>query len=292
MLSGYAEGMKPPVDGTSTLIRRLKKNFVALYLPCMFFSFLQAFLNLAVFSSSNSIGAHVPTLRHFLMIPFIGFLEYWFLCALFFVKSLHALFERTISREKLHSALWVILFVIYGIYGGNFGEDTGIFGTNISRLWLAVFSRGVYFRLGCVIRRRGYVSRGKTPGTLWGLSLLAAGIAVFFAGGRGFVSSAGTGLCMSLGLLILFYALNVSSVFLSVCGLYSLVIYCTHNYAAAVFRILSKLSGLSLASWPVLAYAVCFSAAMFTPLLVVWLYKNVKHLRWAEYLFYPGKLLH
>lgn len=267
MLSGYTEGMRPPLEGRQDLFRRLRKNFVSLYLPCMFFSFLQAFLNLAVFSSSNSVNAHIPTLRHFLMIPLSGFLMYWFLCALFFVKSLHAIFDCTIKRKHLHSALWVIFFLIS--VSGIYEADGGVFGTEISRLWHSTFSLGIYFRLGYVIRYGGYVSRGKSSGLLWGLVLLAAGTAIFFAGGRGFASRMGMALCMSLAMMILFYLFEIGGKFLKFCGLYSMVIYCTHNYAAVIFRIMYRISGLEHSYIPGLPYAVCLAFALFIPLSVV-----------------------
>ena len=103
MLSGYVHGMRQRQAGTTDFLHGLRQNFIALYVPCMFFSFLQAFLNLIVFSRSNAANVHIPELRHFMMIPFNGFLNYWFLCALFLVKSIHMAFESAGANEHLHS---------------------------------------------------------------------------------------------------------------------------------------------------------------------------------------------
>ena len=112
MIPGYAEGIATHSGGLS---RRLLKNFVSLYVPCLLFSYSQAVLNLLVFSSSNSVNARIPELRNFLMIPFSGFLNYWFLCSLFFVKTLHLLFESFVRNKYLHASFWIIVFILAGI---------------------------------------------------------------------------------------------------------------------------------------------------------------------------------
>ena len=50
-------------------------------------------------------------------------------------------------------------------------------------------------------------------------------------------------------------------------------------------------SGLSVSADPVVMFAAAFVPAMVIPLLAVYLYRNVKYLRWIEYIFYPGKLI-
>ncbi len=291
-LSGYVHGMKPYQPGRRDFIRQFSKNFLSLYIPCLFFSYLQAFLNFIVFSSSNVADAHIPTLRHFLMIPFIGFLNYWFLMALFTVKCIHLVFERIIKNEILHFSLWVLIFFA----ARNFDYSGGIFTASS----LAIVSRlsfGLYYHAGYVISRKGFVSPVKTPGIFCGTVLLFAGVAFFlvpyFAGGVNFFTRMGAALCMSFSLLTLFYALSISNVFLSLCGLYSMVIYCIHNYGAIIFRLLCKFSGLQpfMADFPLASFTLCFISALLIPFIVVMLYKNVKCLRWIEYIFYPGKML-
>ena len=280
MLSGYAEGIRPP----QSFKREFLKSVVNLYIPCLFFSYLQAFLNLLVFSSSNFVNVHIPGMSHFLTIPFAGFFNYWFLCTLFLVKTVHFFFVCVVRNQYIHFAFWVIIFILAGFFG-NF--------TPLVNIW--DFSRGLYFFAGYVICTKNYVSRGKTPGFLCGTAFLSAGLLILFAvhsdgAARFFVNAAGAS-CVIFSLLILFYALNVSNKFLSFCGLYSMVIYCIHNYAAMIFRISYKLGGFSSYGLVVLPCIVCFAMALFVPLGVVWLYKNVKCLRWIEYIFYPGKLI-
>ena len=57
------------------------------------------------------------------------------------------------------------------------------------------------------------------------------------------------------------------------------------------FRIMYRISGVKAGSFPAFSYLMCFIAALFIPLAIVWLYKNVKCLRWVEYIFYPSRLL-
>lgn len=284
MLSGYVHGMRQRQAGTTDFLHGLRQNFIALYVPCMFFSFLQAFLNLIVFSRSNAANVHIPELRHFMMIPFNGFLNYWFLCALFLVKSIHMAFESAGANEHLHSFFWVSLFVL-----------SWIAGDSMPRFLFLLCYNSLCFRIGYILSRREYITETRNPGAFWGLVLLGSGIAfllVYYSGGvAGFFTKAGSALCMVLSLMVLFFALSIKSSFLSVCGLYSMVIYCIHNYAAMTFRIMYRISGVKAGSFPAFSYIMCFIAALFIPLAIVWLYKNVKCLRWVECIFYPSRLL-
>lgn len=218
------------------------------------------------------------------MIPFSGFLNYWFLISLFFVKTIHNFFVCCVRNKYFHASFWIIAFILAGI-PDSFGGVLSFLARRISL--------GIYFHAGYVISMGKYISREKSPGALWGIVFLFAGLVIFMA-----IDSAeeaklsvhhSVAFCISLSLLILFYALNVSNKFLSVCGLFSMVIYCIHNYAAMMFRILYKFGNFH--GLVFLPYAVCFVMALFVPLGVVWLYKNVKCLRWIEYIFYPGKLM-
>ena len=281
LLSGYTEGMRTHSEGFS---RHVLKNFMSLYVPCLFFSYLQAVLNFLVFSSSNSVNVHIPELRHFLMIPFSGFLNYWFLISLFFVKTIHNFFVCFLRNKYIHASFWIIIFIFAGLLD--------LSSSNLPSV-IARIDLGLYFHAGYIISTGKYISREKSPGFLWGIALLFAGLVIFFAADfeseYKFLARASVASCISLSLLILFYALNVSNKFLSVCGLFSMVIYCIHNYAAMIFRIFYR-SG-NFHGLVFLPYAVCFVTALFVPLGVVWLYTNVKCLRWIEYIFYPVKLM-
>lgn len=281
LLSGYTEGMRHHAEGFS---RQFLRNFMSLYVPCLFFSYLQAVLNFLVFSSSNSVNVHIPELRHFLMIPFSGFLNYWFLISLFFVKTIHNFFVCCVRNKYFHASFWIIAFILAGLLN--------LSSSNLPSV-IARIDLGLYFHAGYVISTGKYISREKSPGALWGIVFLFAGLVILMA-----IDSAeeaklsvhhSVAFCISLSLLILFYALNVSNKFLSVCGLFSMVIYCIHNYAAMMFRILYRFGNFH--GLVFLPNAVCFVMALFVPLGVVWLYKNVKCLRWIEYIFYPGKLM-
>ncbi len=144
MLAGYIQGMREPFSGGGSYSRYFWRNFFDLYIPCMFFSYLQAFLNFAFFSSSNSLSVHLPSLYHILTIPFLGFLNYWFLSALFFVKCIHLVFECFVKREGINSTFWIILFILI-----NFtGLKLPVFVTR--------FSLGLYFHSGYIIKRRNF----------------------------------------------------------------------------------------------------------------------------------------
>lgn len=282
MLSGYVHGMKPPLSGKRDFVINFKKNILDLYVPCMFFSLLQAFINLFILSSSNSMGAHVPSLGNFLRMPLVGFLNYWFLSILFFAKSLHLLGECYIKREYLHSALWIILFILTECFGS-------IIPSSISRMQ-RIFTYGIFFHLGYIIKRHGYISSEKNPGIFCGIVLLFAGVICSVLSANSFTET-GVALFTSLSLLIIFYALKINVNFLATCGIYSMVIYCIHNYVAALLRLTYKYYRAIVPGQYAVLFLMFLSVALLIPLFVVWLYKNVKYLHWIEYLFYPRKLI-
>lgn len=254
MLSGYVHGMRPIQMGKQNFFQQFRKIFMALYVPCLFFSYLQAVLNLIAFSSSNPANVHIPDLQNFLMIPFKGFLNYWFLCSLFFIRSIHLFFECIVGNKYLHSALWLIVFILAGFSGD------GVLHTVASQLQF-----GFYFHAGYIVSAKNYVSREKNPGVFCGTLLLSAGLIFFFmidcVAENKFFMRAASASCMSLSLLIFFYALSIRNKFLSLCGVYSMVIYCVHNYPVMIFRILYKCAGLH--GLYVLPYITCFVIALF-----------------------------
>lgn len=96
---------------------------------------------------------------------------------------------------------------------------------------------------------------------------------------------------MSLGLFTVFYALGINIGFLSLCGMYSMVIYALHSYGFVALKLAYKLLGMSSFINPTVFYVIGLLSGVIMPLILVWLYKNVKCLRWIEYIFYPGKLI-
>ena len=274
MVAGYVHAMKERYS--QPFMSFAKKYLVDIYLPCMYFSVLQIIIMLTVFSSSNPANFGTVKPGEIYAIPFVGFKEYWFLAALFFVKIMHTFWECRTKHLQAVSVFWVVVFL------------TVPYLSKVSPLLLRdVISRmsmGLYFHVGFLLKRSGCLSRA---GVWHGLVLLAAGFACF-AGGWNI--PAGAAMSTSLALFVVFYALKVNYAPLVTCGVYSMVIYCLHNWITAVFRLFSKITGLASSASPVMLFVMCFPAAMLLPLVAVRLYKKVKAFRWLEYLFYPGKL--
>ncbi len=278
MMSGYVHGLKEHFQSGEQYKYYFKKNVISIYIPCLFFSYLQAFLNLLM--SFYLEGVNVPSVYDFLLIPFSGFLNYWFLCELFLVKSVHLLLERYVKSEYIHMLFWLIVFIVIKPF--TFSE--------ILPEFVIFFTYGLYFHIGFVMRRYNILSERLS----YGIILLLIGTACFIVnyiyGNKNVILQTGTALCLSLACFMIFYALRITNSFLVMCGLYSMVIYCIHNYGAVIFRLSYKLLNLQMFNLHAsLLFLMCFAFALFIPLMTVWLYKNVKCLRWVEYIFYPGK---
>ena len=127
----------------------------------------------------------------------------------------------------------------------------------------------------------------------WGIVVLITGTACFFAshfyGLNNIFISTGVSIFTSLALFVIFYAFNISNNLLVTCGIYSMIIYCLHNYTASSLRVVYRFTGLSYSASPVILFATSCACSIMIPFMLVWLYKNVKCLRWIEYVFYPGK---
>ena len=287
MISGYVHGMKERFSGTHGYWYYVSKNFIELYLPCMYFSLLLLSSKLFTFhflgNTENFPSAELSSLYHVIL---YGTGNYWFLRNLFFVKIFHLLFERFIRNENIHTLVWIILFIITSYYGRIIPE------------FIRQMSYGLYFHSGFFMKRRSIITYDNHPGAAYGIMLFLVGIlffsAQYFWGIRNIFTKTLCELCVSLAVFVIFYALRISNAFLILCGIYSMVIYIPHNNIIAFLRVLLRLLGLSSSFTGfsiVISGLLFFAAALLIPLVIVWLYKNVKCLRWIEYIFYPGNLL-
>ena len=285
MISGYADGMRQRPSGA---FRRIMKCAADIYLPGLYFSFLLWLPKFFMFHSlglDNTENFSVAAMSSLYYIPLRGFAVYWFLCSLFFVKSLHILLERFIGNRNIHALLWVIIFLAAGFYGNNLPA------------FLRRMHYGLYFHAGYLMSGQNIITRVRHPRISRAVMLFLAGILIFsvsyFCGIRNLFVKAASALCISTALLIVFYALNVRNSLLVLCGTYSMVIYIPHNSIIAVLRIMLRFLGLSSFTVPaiIVMSVFFFCAALFIPLCIVWLYRNVKRLGWIEYIFYPGKLI-
>ena len=278
MIAGYVQGMKD--YRASGWLHWLRKSAIDLYLPCMIFSFTQWFIMYFIFSRNNPANFGALKDGDIYMLPLRGFKEYWFLASLFFIKVIHSAFECSLCPGILHSLFWVIVFIFPALSGISLPVD---------------ISLGLYFHVGYILRRQGCISQEKNPGLLAGLILVIAGALLFFVprayDSANIFTRTGAAMCSCLGLFAVFYAMRVKFCWLKVCGLYSMVIYCLHNWITACFRMIFNVSGMSSSADPVMMFVITFFAAMLLPFCVIWLYKNVKCLLWIEYIFYPGKLI-
>ena len=278
MIAGYVQGMKD--YKSSSWLHWLKKSAVDLYLPCMYFSLLQWAIMYFIFSRHNPANFGALKSGDLAMIPLIGFKEYWFLAVLFFIKVIHSAFECSSCPEKLHSVFWAVILIFQPLLGSAL---------------LAKVSFGLYFHIGYILKRKDYISQAKNPGMFLGVMLFTAGALFFFIpyayDKTNAFTSIGAAMCSCLGLFIVFYARKINYSWLVIYGLYSMVVYCLHNWITACCRMIFTVSGLSVSADPVVMFTAAFVPAMIIPLLAVYLYRNVKCLRWIEYIFYPGKLI-
>ena len=278
MIAGY-------VHAISAGRASIKKAAVALYLPCLYFSLSQWLIMYFIFAEKNPANFGAAKLSDLFLIPLMGFKEYWFLAALFFVKSVHIVLEHKISRRFMHSFFWVALFIVLRVFRHSMPV---VLPAAYFRLYVYM---GIYFHAGYLMKQNNVFT---SPKILHGLLLLCAGTICFCAemfSRADIFTVTGAAFCISTGIFTIFYAMRVNNSVLQVYGRYSMVVYCLHNYAAASLRMLFTVSGLSSSASPIILAAIGIIFAMTAPLAVVWLYKNVKCLRWIEYIFYPGKMI-
>ena len=287
MIAGYVHGMKDHFSAGQKFSGYLKKYVVDLYLPCIYFSLaywlLKYFLISPLNNSLNFTEGLTFTSTHLYLIPLTGIREYWFICTLFFVKVIHVAFEGLFRRANVNALFWCIAFIAARFCGMKIFYST------------AIFSYGLYFHIGFMMKRKDIISESRHPAAIWGLSLFVAGFMFFLFPYMNDTSNAFTGtaaaLFMSIALIMIFYAFGIKNRFLAYCGVFSMVIYALHLYIISFMRFSYRFAGLSSTVNSAILYFVCFIAALFVPLLVIKLYQNVKCFRWIEYIFYPGKLL-
>ena len=280
IIAGYAHGMKEHFSSGQTYSYYFRKYIIDLYLPCMFFSLIY-WLPKYILSSSPvgmAEGLIKTNIEGLFMIPFLGFSAYWFLCTLFFVKMLHLLFERYVKSESLHFVFWLLMYaaaVVLFLRGNSYNKY--------------VFYLGIYFHMGFMMKRHNLIPKKFSLGII----LLFAGAAFFcaskFYGRSNIFLHTGSSICTSLALFIIFYALDIRNRFLVTCGVYSMVIYCLHDWILSSSRVIYRFTGLSSSANIFVLFMMSFICAVFIPLIIVWVYKHVKCLRWVEYIFYPGR---
>ena len=253
---------------------------IDLYLPCIYFSLSYWLLKYFLISPSNNAeGVTLTSTLELCLIPLKGFQEYWFLCTLFFVKVIHAAFEGLCRRANINALFWCVIFAAAKFCGADCLDS------------MAGLSYGLYFHIGFLMRRNNLIR----PRAIYGVLLFVAGFMFFLLpyvkGSADIFTGTAAALFMSTGLMIMFYAFWIENRFLAYCGIVSMVIYALHNYLIAFMRFAFRLMGLSSAVNPAVLFIVCCFAALFVPLLVIKLYKNVECLSWIEYIFYPSKIL-
>ena len=296
IISGYAHGMKERFSSGESVWPYIKKSAIDLYIPGIYFSLLYwlpkyILVSIPAFATENF---RTVSLNDFLRIPLYGFNLYWFLLTMFFVKVLHMIFERYVKRESVHLLFWLLMYSVAIIFFmrdelNSKLRDIAEFLVRDEEYFFSVFYTGIYFHIGFMMKRRSFIPQRLSRGII----LLLAGTGFFVASHfyefRNIFTRTGSSVCLSLALFIIFYALNINYRFLVLCGLNSMVIYCLHNHIVAMCRVIFRLTGLSSTASTIILFAICAFCAVLIPLIIVWLYKNVKSLHWIEYIFYPGR---
>ena len=278
MIAGYAHGMKDHFSNGQKFSGYLKKYVIELYLPALYFSFifwLQKYLRSSL--TNDVAGLQLTSAENFFYIPLLGILEYWFICTLFFIKTLHILLENVCKRKMLLSAFWVLSFVVITLFSSSLPK------------FIARFSFGFYFHIGYLMRQHGLITADNHPKFYYGIIMLITGIIILFLPAS--VMNYTVSTLISIAFFIIFYSLGVCNSFLMKCGIYSMVIYATHIRILVLNDSIFRFMGLSSSVNVLVLRFISIVIAILVPLGVVWLYKNVKSLRWIEYIFYPGKLL-
>ena len=272
MVSGYVCGMRDYLPGIKGYWRSFIKNFVGLYLPCIMLSLADfGIMYFLVPSYRPAFSSLEFRPADIFMFALTGFHKFWFLNALFFIKIIHAALE----QKKLNSIFWPLIFT------AAYFEPL-----------LLNLSYGFFFHAGYIMKRKNYMN---SPDMRYGAIIFFVGMLSFFVPysfeSINILTKLSAAFCTSIGLFMIFYALRVSNSFLVLCGVNSMVIYSLHAYPNGIFKMLFRLLGWQRFMNVTLSFSICLAMGILVPLFVVWLYKNVKPLRWIEYIFYPGKLL-
>ena len=277
MISGYVYGIVSHFDTNKGWFYSARKNLVSIYLPYLWFSYFGFAVSLIIFrGNSNPINYNMAQFSEFFRIPYIGFREYWFLCTLFQVKLVHSIFDYIFRKTIYCTTFWVVVFIALNCF------------TSHLQIYVYRFQFGLYFHIGYILKTRSLINSDRNPGILCGIILVIAGSAFHFIPELNI--SIASAVCMCLGLFTLFYTLRIKPTFLVLAGSTSMVMFILHDYVIFSLALIFKFTGI-MRDMPFVAAVLTFVLAVSVSLFVVWLYKNVKHLHWIEYIFYPGKLL-
>ena len=280
MISGYVHGRIDRFHDSRGYSHHTLRNFVSIYLPYLWISYFGWAVSLLIFrGSSNPINYNMAQFGELFRIPYIGFREYWFLCTLFQVKLVHIAFEYRFRSTVPCTVFWVMVFIALNLCRSSLP------------LWVYRFQFGMYFHAGYLLKTRNIITSERPPKLLWGVLMIAvAEVMYFMPSVHGHAASISVSALMSLGLFAVFYALKIRPALLVLPGSTSMVMFIVHDYVIFSMALLFKFAGL-LRETPIAAYLLTFALAVAVPLLIVKLYRNVKAMRWIEYLFYPGNLL-
>ena len=280
MIAGYADGMKDRYSGQHTSSSFIKKAFIDLYLPCIYFSLIDWAFKFAILSTGNTENFRATTIETLYALPF-GLYEYWFLASLFAVKCLHILLECHITRKVIISAFWAAAFIA-----------VNCFRDILPSFIISMTNNGLYFYVGYVMMRRQYFP--KNANILLGLLLFVSGVLLFLVPHvmhcANFFTHIGASFCQSMGLFVIFYALRIKNSFLASCGIFSMAIYCLHVQILSVMRLVYRFCGLHVMP----SYILCIASSIIAtviPVIIMCMCRRVKCISWIEYIFYPGKLM-
>ena len=296
IISGYAHGMKERFSSGERIWPYIRKDIINLYIPGLYFSLLY-WLPKYLFGSNPAFVAEnfrTVSLNDLLRIPLYGFNLYWFLCTMFFVKVLHMFFERYVKRESLHFIFWLLMYSVAVIFFlrdelNPIFREAAEFLLRDEEYFFSVFYTGIYFHIGFMMKKYSFIPQKISLGIILFLAGTGFFVASHFYEFRNIFTRTGSSICITLALFIIFYALNINYRILVLCGINSMIIYCLHNHIVAFCRVMFRLTGLSYSASPFVLFVLCSVCALLIPLMVVWLYKNVKSLHWIEYIFYPGR---
>ena len=101
MVSGYVHAFSERWQDGKGYAFHVKKSFIEIYLPYLFFSYVGYCASLLMFATGdNPINFNAAHFDELFQIPYSGFREYWFLLTLFVIKLAHTAFECGVKSER------------------------------------------------------------------------------------------------------------------------------------------------------------------------------------------------